>query len=429
MPIKNGNNDNYLYSFQVSDQIYFCGVPFRLDTYSGCSHKCLYCFARSAEITQYIRASRGQKVVPAIADDIKHTIFEALDTNIARDNIAIEWLRNKVPIHWGGMSDPFQPIERSLKVSLKCMEYLSWYNYPVIISTKGVLLRESNYLKLLKDGNYAVQVSLITDNNEIISNIEPGAPSASDRLNMLSELANSDIWTAVRIQPMIPTKRLEDNLPNYISKLSKAGVKHILVEAYKVQVRNNIGVNKIWQMFPDAINEYKYNDTDIAGFEMLLPSWRKWQYVKLIRDLCHQYHMTFGAADNDMRDLGDTVCCCGIDNLKGFENFWKYQASQAAQIAKQKGYVSLNDMQQFWHGTKGLGWNNDRIRESHRRIANTVVCTPKYAIDFMWKEGGPQSPECIASMKRDNIDSDIVYRYKNSIPTFESKQTTQITMF
>jgi DNA repair photolyase len=419
----------YTSPFSVNNQVYFCGIPFRLDSYNGCTHGCTYCFVRSQELTAASRNNRGNSIVVTNANDVRREIVTALDTDQKRESIEIEWMRHKVPIHWGSMSDPFQGAERKYGISKQILEYFSWYKYPVVVSTKGIMPQDPEYLKLIKEGKYIVQASLITDDDDFIKQIEPGTPTATERLNMLEKLAMAGVYTGVRIQPMIPSSVVENKFPDYVRRLAKIGVKHIQAEGYKVPVRAEVEKNKIWKLCPDALKEYQYNDVSSEGFEKVLPSWRKWKYIKVLRELCKEYGMTFGAADNDLRDMGDVVCCCGLDNVPGFENIWRYQASQAAVIAKRKGWVSLDDMQQFWHGEKGLSWHNDEIRFASKDANGTSVATPKFAVDFMWERGGAMSPECMFSMKKATLAGKMVYVWTDPIPKLENKKTEQLSMF
>ncbi len=424
-----GKEIEYSSPFNVNNQIYFCGVPFRLDTYSGCSHRCSYCFVRAAELTSASRDNRGQYIIAANPQDVRRDLITALDSGESRESINIEWLRHRVPIHWGGMSDPFQVIERKFGVSKKIMELLSWYKYPTVISSKGTICSEPEYLKLLKEGNYAYQVSLVSDDDEFLKALEPNAPSAGERLKLLELLANNGIWTAVRIQPVIPSSPVERGLPSLVARLAKIGVKYIVSEGYKVPVRAAPEQQYIWELCPDTAREYQYNDVSSEGFEKLLPTWRKWQYVKVLKQLCAEHNILYGCGDNDLRDLGDVVCCCGIDNVPGFENFWRYQASQAAQIAKEKGFVHLDDLQSYWHGEKSFSIHNDILRLQRKAETGMSKVTPKYAIDEMWERGGPMSPECMFSMRRSQRDGRMIYKRIDPVPVLESKRVEQRSMF
>jgi DNA repair photolyase len=64
----------------------------------------------------------AQSILPADPAQLKRKLVIALDQGLKRSDINIEWLRKRVPIHWGGMSDPFQPCENYYKVTKQWLE-------------------------------------------------------------------------------------------------------------------------------------------------------------------------------------------------------------------------------------------------------------------------------------------------------------------
>ena len=79
-------------------QIILCDLPVRFDTYEGCGHACSYCFvSRKADIAK-IKLGEG---VESLARWIKGV----------RDK-STNWCDWPIPLHWGGLSDPFQPAEK-----------------------------------------------------------------------------------------------------------------------------------------------------------------------------------------------------------------------------------------------------------------------------------------------------------------------------
>lgn len=413
----------------VNNQIYFCGVPFRMDSYSGCTHECAYCYVKNAEDKAASRTTRGKTIALPEVSELQKQLSYAFDSNEDKLLINIEWLRRRVPIHWGGMSDPFQQCEKKYKVSLKWMESLSWYNYPVVISTKGVMLQQKEYLDLLKQGKYFVQISLINDNSDFINKLEPHAPSVKERLKLIETLVNNNIPVAVRIQPVIPNSLVEEDLPNYITRLGQLGVQHVLIEGYKKAINMPEVDEKIAEVCPETYRAYMGEDVKVSGFEALLPTWRKWKYAKIAQQAIHEAGMTYGAADNDLRDLGDTICCCGIDNTPGFENYWKYQASWFADIAKKKGIITLEDVQNTWKGVKHWAIHNHEIRIEYEKIYNVNAAAPWFAVEYYWERGGENSPECMFSMKKTQKDGKVAYRRINPIPILESQAHEQTYLF
>lgn len=406
------DNDNiYSSPLAVVEQFFFCGVPLRLDTYSGCTHRCKYCFARAIEIGHNVKRASEDNVLPTDPQIIRHALWKALDSGAKSADIAIEWLRRRIPIHWGGMSDPFQPIEKDRRVSLNIMRHLNWYQYPTVISTKGTeILTEPNYVQSLLDGRYAVQISLISSDDKLVSTLEPGAPNASHRLSAMETLSGKGLWVACRIQPMIIGSIVEKGLVDFIRQLASVGVKHIVVEAYKPPVWNPPGRATVNEICGGKVElEYSCSGTQQVGMELLLPAWRKWEYLQVVITEAHRYGITVGAADNDLRDMGDTECCCGVDNLKGFENIWTYQTGRMATIAKRKGVVTLDDMSNEWTGECKFNFNKQGLTmENGVRVRET----PKYYIDKVFRWGDQRSPNYLVNMAQITHNGSVAYRYE-----------------
>lgn len=88
---------------KCGSQIILCNLPVRFDTYRGCSHGCRYCFAQKKNDISHIE--RDESV------DGLRSFIEGKRGN------ETEWCDWNIPIHWGGMSDPFQPVEKQIRAS------------------------------------------------------------------------------------------------------------------------------------------------------------------------------------------------------------------------------------------------------------------------------------------------------------------------
>ena len=109
-------------------QVVLCDLPIRFDTYKGCSHQCKYCFVQNK--TDLTNIGKGE-TVKSLRDFI-----EGKRTKETR------WCDWDIPLHWGGMSDPFQPAEKKNKLSLECLKLFKETQYPFVVSTKGKLIYE-----------------------------------------------------------------------------------------------------------------------------------------------------------------------------------------------------------------------------------------------------------------------------------------------
>ena len=148
-------------------QIILCDLPIRLDTYQGCSHFCRYCFVRK----QYdISNIKPVKCAGALRNFISGKRPET-----------VNWCDWDIPLHWGGVSDPFQPAERLHRASLQCLDVFADTGYPFVFSTKGQLVVEPEYLARIRASRCVAQVSMVCSRYD---QMETGAPSYDERLGM-----------------------------------------------------------------------------------------------------------------------------------------------------------------------------------------------------------------------------------------------------
>ena len=119
------------------------------------------------------------------------TRFKNALTNENQDSIISQYIRRKMPVHFGGMSDPFQPIEREFNVTFKVLKYLCSIQYPIIISTKSTLIGHPKYLDVLNSNpNMIVQFSLSTTSD---SKSEIAEPSSTKPSELFAE-TNHAVW-------------------------------------------------------------------------------------------------------------------------------------------------------------------------------------------------------------------------------------------
>lgn len=260
-------------------QAVLCEYPVRLDTYSGCSHGCKYCFARTKVDIEKVTMKNCAKQLRGFIE--------------GKRNGVTKWCDWAIPLHWGGLSDPFQPVERRAGASLECLKIFAETKYPVIISTKGKLITEEPYLSILRECNAVVQVSMVCSSYD---RMEPGAPSFEERLSMVARLAGNCRRVIVRAQPYITGVKREflSNIPRF----AKAGAHGVTVEGMKFK-KGKPGLVKVRgdYCYPEDLLEAHY---------------------ALIRDACHDAGLAFFCAENRLRPMGDSPACCGCGDLPGF---------------------------------------------------------------------------------------------------------------
>jgi len=266
-------------------QIVLCDLPVHVDFYRGCSHGCVYCFAR--------RRPKCGPPPPVRPHETLASLRRWID---GYRTLVTAWCDWRIPLHVGGMSDPLQPIERERRHTLACLELLAAARYPYVLSTKGTLAGESPWLDVLAASRAVVQVSLVSPRYNVL---EPGAPSFAERLRLLRKLAPRVLRTIVRVQPYRP-EVLGDVLAA-LPRYADAGVFGIVCEGWK------------WKGRADAPPSV----VKVAGDWCFPVDVLERDFTRL-RSACHRLRLRFYCAENRLRRLSDDHCCCGVDGLAGF---------------------------------------------------------------------------------------------------------------
>jgi DNA repair photolyase len=173
-------------------------IPFdqSINTYRGCEHGCVYCFARPTHA--YLNLSPGL--------DFESRLFAKPDAaKLLKRELS---MRNYVckPLALGTNTDPYQPIERDWKLTRQILELLKECRHPVTITTKSDrVLRDIDLLApMAAQGLAAVMISVTTLVPETARTLEPRAPAPHRRLNAIRRLTEAGIPVWLSVSPIIP---------------------------------------------------------------------------------------------------------------------------------------------------------------------------------------------------------------------------------
>lgn len=173
-------------------------IPFEqsINPYRGCSHGCVYCYARPSHA--YLGLSPGLDFETRLL--YKQDAGRVLEAELARPGYVCK------PITLGANTDPYQPVERRMRVTREILEVLARCRHPVTIITKSALvLRDLDLLAdLAKDGLAGVGVSVTTLDPELKRVLEPQAASPNARLQAVRRLSEAGVPTGVMVAPVIP---------------------------------------------------------------------------------------------------------------------------------------------------------------------------------------------------------------------------------
>lgn len=173
-------------------------LPFdrSINPYQGCEHGCSYCYARPTHA--YFGLSPGL--------DFESKLFAK--TNAAallRTELSAPGYRPEV-ISIGANTDPYQPVERGLKITRSVLEVLTEYEHPFGIVTKNAMIeRDIDLLAPMAEKNLArAFVSVTNLDNSLARRLEPRASAPLRRLEAIRRLAGAGIPVGVIVAPVIP---------------------------------------------------------------------------------------------------------------------------------------------------------------------------------------------------------------------------------
>jgi DNA repair photolyase len=191
-------------------------IPFNagLNPYRGCEHGCAYCFARPTH--EYLGFSAGLEFESKIV--VKENAPELLRAQLSKKS----WEPQIIAM--SGVTDCYQPIERKLELTRRCLAVLAEFRNPVAIITKNHLVtRDIDHLReLAAHRAVVVNVSITTLDPELAKVLEPRASPPSRRLAAIEELSAAGIPARVLMAPMIPGLN-DHEMPALLAAAAKAG--------------------------------------------------------------------------------------------------------------------------------------------------------------------------------------------------------------
>jgi len=190
------------------------GFETSVNPYRGCEHGCIYCFARPTH--EYLGLSAGLDFESKIM--VKTEAPKLLEAELSSP----KWKPQVLVM--SGVTDPYQPVERKLRITRGCLEVLAKFRNPVAIITKNRLVtRDVDLLgELARYDASAVNVSVTSLNPNLQRVLEPRTSSPSARLEAIATLRAAGIPVGVMVAPIIPGLT-DHEVPRIVEACAKAG--------------------------------------------------------------------------------------------------------------------------------------------------------------------------------------------------------------
>ncbi len=216
-----------------------------MNTYTGCSIGCLYCYA-----TAYI----GNK--PSTP---KKDLAARLRKDLAR-------IPTGSLVNVGTSSDPYPPIEAELQLTRRILGLLLEKGLRVLVTTKSdMVVRDADLMK----GRSAAVTPTITMLDERMARIvEPLAPSPLRRIEAVKALSTQGIPVAVRVDPIIPYVNDDPaEIEELVCRLADAGAKMVVTSTYKARpdnlARMRAGLGEVGEKLYKL---YRNNGVKVQGY-------------------------------------------------------------------------------------------------------------------------------------------------------------------
>lgn len=184
-------------------------MDYALNPYSGCSHGCVYCYAPEVTHAEW----NGWRIPKA-------------KMNIAR-RLSLELPNIKGVIGIGTVTDPYQPVESELELTLQCLKVLKERSFRIHMHTKSDLILRDIGLLSEMDCIIGITVTGIEERESKMT--EPGAPMPPRRLEAIRKLVDAGIEVYALVGPVL--SHLEGREDVFVDAVADTGVKLIYMDS------------------------------------------------------------------------------------------------------------------------------------------------------------------------------------------------------
>lgn len=207
-------------------------IPFdqSINPYRGCEHGCVYCYARPTHA--WLDLSPGLDFETRLS--YKHNAATLLEQELRAPGYVCK------AITLGANTDPYQPVEKTHRITRQILEVLQRFSHPVSIITKGnLILRDIDILQeMARDHLCSVAISITTLDRDLKRVMEPRAASAEARLHCIERLREAGVPVSVLLAPVIPA--LTDmEMESILQRASEAGAEaaHYILLRLPLEIR------------------------------------------------------------------------------------------------------------------------------------------------------------------------------------------------
>lgn len=258
-----------------------------MNVYRGCVHGCVYCDSRSVcyGFTHPFEDVEVKENAPELLERILRT------------------KKKRLLISSGSMADPYQPCERELELTRRCLALIDRYGFGAAVITKSdLVLRDIDLFESINQKARAVVAMTLTIADERLSGIlEPNVCPSRRRYEVLKEFQRAGVPTIVWMTPILPyITDTPENIRTLLEWCADAGVKGIVCSCAGMTLRDGdreYYYRALDRHFPGLSDIYRKQ----YGSRYQIISPRNDELMRLFRDICEKYNIIMHRAEDVFR--------------------------------------------------------------------------------------------------------------------------------
>jgi len=262
-----------------------CPTKYSLNPYTGCGHRCLYCYATSF-IKNFYHPRPKKEFLKIVEKELKKIPERSL-------------------VSLSNSSDPYQPLEKTYELTRKFLELLLGGNYKLLIITKSdLVLRDRELLTKLR-----CAVSITVTSKTLCQKLEPFAPGYEKRLQAIKALFEAGIPVSVRLDPIIPGLN-EREILEILDEIAPY-VKHITVSTYKAKPDS---LKRLMNAFPEKSPFWEklyLKEGKKSGNAIYLKNEIRYKLIYPVYQKAKEYNLSFATCREGLKDFENPKKCDG----------------------------------------------------------------------------------------------------------------------
>ncbi|MBU1173489.1 MAG: hypothetical protein KKD44_28310, partial [Proteobacteria bacterium] len=261
-----------------------------------------------------------------------------------------------IPLRFGNRAEPFLEGERKMMVTYEALKIAKDFDYPIIINTKGVVLKDDPWFKLITsmEGKVTIMVSIIHNDPEVSQRLETHAPSPQERWEVIRAYNDAGILALPRMEPLMAFINDDDEHMNaYADAAKDAGATQTLLDSYSYTVKS------------EPIRNMFYNQ----GFDFNRMFWATSEFTELgsymIQKMMYHFKQRgIKTATFDFNSIpyGDDPTCCGLGEEYGVWNNYNLWTA-VYEMFRTKGSMSFSEFDEKYYGHELHSSIRARVKE------------------------------------------------------------------